>query len=131
MDKHYLSPLFAPQSILVFAGDTDKLDTLRPQARQLIANLKAQTFKGTLHFLDINSTGTLAELAQTRADLAIIALPADEVLAALEIAGRMTCRSALIVSSGITAEQALTLKKVAKREGVQLLGPNCLGLLIV
>ncbi len=127
MDKHYLSPLFAPQSILVFAGDTDKPDTLRPQARQLIANLKAQTFKGTLHFLDINSTGTLAELAQTRADLAIIALPPDEVLAALEIAGRMTCRSALIISSGITAEQALTLKKVAKREGVQLLGPNCLG----
>ena len=127
MDKHYLSPLFAPQSILVFAGDTDKPDTLRPQARQLIANLKAQTFKGTLHFLDINSTGTLAELAQTRADLAIIALPPDEVLAALEIAGRMTCRSALIISSGITAEQAVTLKKVAKREGVQLLGPNCLG----
>ena len=23
MDKHYLTPLFAPQSILVFAGSTD------------------------------------------------------------------------------------------------------------
>jgi len=92
-----------------------------------VANLKAQTFKGTLHFLDIHSTGTLAELAQTRADLAIIALPNEEVLAALEIAGRMTCRSALILSSGISAELATSLKKVAKRENVQLLGPNCLG----
>jgi acetyltransferase len=127
MDKHYLTPLFAPQSILVFAGSTDSEESRTPQARQLVANLKAQQFKGELHFLDIHSSGTLAELAKTRADLAIIALPAADVPAALEIAGRMTCRSALIVSSGISSEQAAALKKVAKRENVQLLGPNCLG----
>jgi acetyltransferase len=127
MDKHYLAPLFAPQSILVFAGPTDSEEGHTPQARQVTANLKAQGFKGTLHFLDIHTSGTLAELAQTRADLAIIALPSEDVLAALEVAGRMTCRSALIISSGISAELAVDLKKVAKREGVQLLGPNCLG----
>ena len=48
--------------------------------------------------------------------------------AALEIAGRMTCRSALVVSAGIGAEQAAELRKIARREGVFLLGPNCLGL---
>ena len=127
MDKHYLAPLFAPQSILVFAGSTDSEEGHTPQARQLTANLKAQGYKGTLHFLDIHTSGTLAELAQTRADLAIIALPAQDVLAALEVAGRMTCRSALIISSGISSELAVALKKVAKRENVQLLGPNCLG----
>jgi acetyltransferase len=127
MDKHYLTPLFAPQSILVFAGSTDDAESRTPQAQQLTENLKAQNFKGTLHFLDIHTTGTLAELAQTRADLAIIALPPEDVLAALEVAGRMTCRSALIISSGISAELAADLKKVAKRENVQLLGPNCLG----
>ena len=127
MDKHYLSPLFAPQSILVFAGPTDSEDGHTSQARQLAENIKAQTYQGELHFLDIHTSGTLADLAQTRADLAIIALPPQDVLAALEIAGRMNCRSALIISSGITAEQAVALKKVAKRENVQLLGPNCLG----
>ena len=127
MDKHYLSPLFAPQSILVFAGATDAAEGHTAQALQLAENLKAQTFKGTLHFLDIHTSGTLAELAQTRADLAIIALPPQDVLAALEVAGRMTCRSALIISSGISAELAADLKKVARRENVQLLGPNCLG----
>jgi acetyltransferase len=127
MDKHYLTPLFAPQSILVFAGSNDSHEEHTPQARQLAENLKAQQFKGTLHFLDIHTSGTLAELAQTRADLAIIALPPQDVLAALEVAGRMTCRSALIISSGITADLAADLKKVAKRENVQLLGPNCLG----
>ena len=127
MDKHYLTPLFAPQSILVFAGSNDSDEGHTPQARQVAENLKAQQFKGTLHFLDIHTSGTLAELAQTRADLAIIALPPQDVLAALEVAGRMTCRSALIISSGISADLASALKKVAKRENVQLLGPNCLG----
>ena len=33
----------------------------------------------------------------------------------------------LLVSSGIGAEQAAELTKIADREGVHLLGPNCLG----
>lgn len=97
------------------------------QARTLVASLKSQEFAGTLRFLDIQSTGTLADLAQARADLAIIALPPQDVTAALEIAGRIACRAALIVSSGISAAQASALAKIAKREGILLLGPNCLG----
>ena len=128
MDKHYLTPLFAPQSIVVFAGQVDSPDSLTPRARVLHQALRAQKFTGTLQFLDIHTTGTLADLAQTGADLAIIALPAAEVAAALEIAGRMTCRSALVISSGIDADGAAELQKIARREGVFLIGPNGLGL---
>ncbi len=128
MEKHYLTPLFAPESIIVFAGDTDRPESLTSQARALVQSLKSQTFSGTLRFLDIHSSGTLADLAQARADLAIIALPPTDVSSALEIAGRIACRAAVILSSGISAEQAAELAKIAKREGVQLLGPNCLGL---
>jgi acetyltransferase len=127
MEKHYLSPLFSPQSVIVFAGPTDTPEAMTPLARTLVASLKSQEFSGTLRFLDIRSSGTLADLAQARADLAIIALPAKDVTAALEIAGRIACRAALIISNGITAEQSAALAKVAKREGVLLLGPNCLG----
>ena len=128
LDKHYLTPLFSPQTIVVFAGNIDDPAAHVAQARLLTQALKAQNFKGTLTFLDIHTTGTLADLAESRADLAVIALKAPGVAAALEIAGRMACRSALIVSSGITAEQALEFKKIAKRENVMLLGPNSLGL---
>jgi acetyltransferase len=127
MDKHYLTPLFSPESILVFAGPEDAQQGHSTLTLTLADNLKAQGFKGKLHFLDIHTSGTLADLAQTRADLAIIALPAADVAAALEIAGRMNCRSALVVSSGIGAEQAAELKKIARRENMLLLGPNCLG----
>ena len=127
MDKHYLTPLFSPQSIVVFAGQVNSPDSLTPRARVLHQALRAQKFTGTLQFLDIHTTGTLADLAQTGADLAIIALPPVEVAAALEIAGRMTCRSALVITSGIDADGAAELKKIARREGVFLLGPNGLG----
>ncbi|MEO6321813.1 MAG: acetate--CoA ligase family protein, partial [Polaromonas sp.] len=128
MDKHYLTPLFAPESIVVFAGQADDPDSLSPRARVLHQALRAQKYTGSLQFLDIHTTGTLADLAQTGADLAIIALPPPDIPAALEIAGRMTCRSALVISSGINADDAAELKKIARREGVFLLGPNGLGL---
>ena len=128
MDKHYLTPLFAPASIVVFAGQADDPDTQTPRAKILHEALRAQRYTGKIQFLDIHTSGTLADLAQTGADLAIIALPPQDVAAALEIAGRIACHSALVISTGINHDDAAELKKIARREGVFLLGPNCLGL---
>jgi len=127
MDKHYLTPLFSPTSIVVFAGPADAPDRQTREARALRAALAAHPGPNPPVYLDIQTTGTLAELAQSRADLAVIALPADELPAALEVAGRIACRSALIATHGVSAEQAAELKKIARREGLYLLGPNCLG----
>ncbi|MDT8991141.1 bifunctional acetate--CoA ligase family protein/GNAT family N-acetyltransferase [Curvibacter sp. APW13] len=127
MDKHYLSPLFAPQSIAVFAGKPDDPQTQTPQAQALHQALKAQRFEGSLVFLDSDFAGTLADLATTQADLAVIALPKDEVLGALEIAGRIKCKAAVVISSGMDAALAGELHRVARRDGIHLLGPNCLG----
>jgi acetyltransferase len=127
MDKHFLSALFSPASIVVFAGKPDEPESQTAQARVLYQAITGQRFKGTLTFLDIHATGTLADLAAARADLAIIALPAIEVTAALEIAGRIKCHAALVISSGIDAAMAADLHKIATRDGIYLLGPNCLG----
>ncbi len=127
MDKHYLTPLFSPKSIVVFAGSADEPERQTREARALRAALEAHPGPNPPVYLDIRTTGTLAELAQARADLAIIALPPDELTAALEVAGRIACRSALIATHGVPAEQAAELKKIARREGLVLLGPNCLG----
>jgi acetyltransferase len=127
MDKHFLTPLFSPKSIVVFAGKTEAPNSQTLQAVALHRALVAQRFAGTLAFLDIHASGTLADLAHAQADLAIIALPPAEVAAALEIAGRIKCRAALVISSGIDAAQAAELHRIARRDGVHLLGPNCLG----
>ena len=100
MDKHYLTPLFSPESIVVFAGQPEDVQTPGSHAAALHAALRAQRYSGTITFLDINTSGTLADLAQSRADLAVIALPPAEIPAALEIAARVRCRAALVMSSG-------------------------------
>lgn len=127
MDKHFLTPLFQPQSVAVFAGPVETPEQLSPAAAGLIAALKSQRFGGSMVFLDIQTSGTLADLAQARADLALIALPHEELLPALELAGRIKCRAAVVLSSGVEPALAAELVRVARRDGVHLLGPNSLG----
>lgn len=127
MDKHYLTPLFAPRSIVVFASPEDDPAAAQTHTGALRDSLRDHGFAGSVQYLDANTSGTLADLAQSRADLAIIALPPQDIANALEIAGRMTCRSAMILSAGVDAEQAAALGKIARRSGMHLLGPNGLG----
>lgn len=127
MDKHFLTPLFAPASIVAFVGHADDPGGQPPAGRTLREAFRADRFDGTLRFLDVRTKGTLEELAQTHADLALIALAPRDVAAALEIAGRIGCKAAVVLSSGIGADEAAQWRKIARREGVHLLGPNSLG----
>jgi len=128
MDKHYLSPLFEPQSILLFTGPQDHPETQTLQAKALLAHMKAQPFKGQVTPVDTRAVGTLADLTKAGADLALIALPQAEILPALELAGRMRVKSALVLSEDIDAEQAQVMHQVAQRYGYCLLGPNSQGI---
>ncbi|SEJ75260.1 acetyltransferase [Variovorax sp. OK212] len=127
MDKHFLNPLFAPSSVVAFVGHADDPGGQPPAGRTLREAFRADRFDGTLRFLDVRTKGTLEELSQTHADLALIALAPRDVAAALEIAGRIGCTAAVVISSGIGADQAAQWRKIARREGVHLLGPNSLG----
>jgi acetyltransferase len=129
MDKHYLTPLFAPKSVVVFAGNHEDPSGQTEYGRFLASNLKPDSgFKGEVRFIDVNMSGTLSELADARCDLAIIALPEPEIAKALEIAGRIHSRAAVILSGGIDAVKSADLHATARRHGLQLLGPNGLGL---
>lgn len=127
MDKHYLSPLFSPRSIVVFAGCTDKSDPLIEQAQIVVENFRRGGYTGLLTYLDIHVTGTLGDLVKSRVDLAIIALPDDQLAQALEVAGSIHCKSALIISVTVGQELAKRLLKIAGGYGMYLLGPNCTG----
>ncbi len=123
MERHILSPLFAPRSIVAFAGDGADV----PMAAALRRGLQDGGYTGEVTWLDIAMTGTLSDLAHSRADLALIALPPDQVAAALEIVGRIRCRAAVVLSSGLPPALCTELHRVARRHGVHLLGPNSLG----
>jgi acetyltransferase len=51
----------------------------------------------------VQRSGTLAELAATRADLAVLALAAPALREGVELAGRMGCRAVLALGSGVPA----------------------------
>jgi acetyltransferase len=127
VDPHFLSPLFTPKSIVVFAGAVPAEPPASPLAATLLQALQAQDYGGTVTYLDVDMTGTLSDLVQSRADLAVIALPHEQIEAALEIAGRIRCKGALVLSSGVSAGLCSTLHAVAQRHGLHLLGPNSLG----
>jgi acetyltransferase len=127
MDRHILSPLFAPSSIVVFAGPPEAADAPSPLARTLQRALVDGGYTGTLTWLDIGMSGTLADLAHSRADLALIALPAEQIAAALEIVGRIRCRSAAVLTCGLTPALCEELHSIARHHGTLLLGPNSLG----
>jgi acetyltransferase len=133
VDRHFLTPLFSPRSIVAFAGplatEGAAADAgVTRESVQLRRALAEGGYAGTITWLDIDSTGTLAELAQTRADLALIALPAEQVMAALEIAGRIRCRAALVLGSGLPPALCTELNQTARHYGINLLGPNSLGM---
>lgn len=127
MEQHYLTPLFDPESVIVFAKQDGDPAEQSLHAHALLEGFRGQEFKGKVTELSTHTTGTLGELAQARADLAIIALPPEEVMAALELAGRIKCKAALVLSAGIGAAQAAEMARIARRHGVMLLGPNSQG----
>ena len=130
MDQHFLTPLFAPASIIVFAGTEEERanDPAFRDAASLCEAFSLQEYKGKVFHLDVDtSEGSLSDLIHSGSDLAIIALPPEEALAALEAAGRMRCRAALVLSTGFPVEMAAEMRRVARRSDMLLLGPNSRG----
>src|SRR6185369_4228416 len=68
-------------------------------------------------------------------DLAVIVVPAPQVLAALEECGRKGVRGAVVITAGFKetgpegAERERELRDCARRYGMRMVGPNCLGVL--
>jgi acyl-CoA synthetase (NDP forming) len=83
---------------------------------------------------DVVACPTFAELPVT-VDLAVIAVPAEAAEAALADAARAGVPAAVVISSGFGelgprgAELQSRLARLARTEGIRLVGPNCLGLL--
>jgi acyl-CoA synthetase (NDP forming) len=68
-------------------------------------------------------------------ELAVIVVPAARVLTVLEACGRKGVGAAIVISAGFKEtgeagrERELALVECARRHGIRLVGPNCLGVL--
>ncbi|MBK8090565.1 MAG: acetate--CoA ligase family protein [Verrucomicrobiaceae bacterium] len=131
-----LHAFFSPRSIAL-VGATERADSV---GRALFENLRS--FPGSVfpvnakrsHILGAQAFPSLAALPEVP-DLVILVTPAASVPALIEEAGQKGTRAAIIISAGFKetgAEGAaleLAVLNAAKRHGMRLIGPNCLGLM--
>lgn len=131
-DVASLRPLLQPRSVVV-VGAGRKPGSV---GRAVLRNTRSGGFAGLLRAVNphadiiewVASHPSVASLPYVP-DLAVLALPAPAVPEVAEECGEAGVRALLVLSSGLTPEQATELLAHCRRYGMRMVGPNCLGLL--
>jgi acetyltransferase len=139
MSSHNLQYLMAPRSVAL-VGASDREGSV---GATVMRNLLTGGFRGSVWPLNlrrgsvagVRAYRTPAELPETP-DLAVICTPAAGVPKLIAELGARGTRAAIVLSTGLEApaEGGGTLGAVmlqaARRCGLRILGPNCIGLLV-
>lgn len=138
MNKHYLSSLFSPRSVAVI-GASNRLDSV---GWMVFKNMLESGYQGKLYpvnpnHAEIQGRQAYADIKQIGEpiDLVVIVTKAATVPDIIELCGKQGTRVALVLSAGFseTGSQGAALERAvvenAKRYGMRLVGPNCLGIL--
>ena len=137
MDFSTLDPMIRPRSIAII-GASD--DPTRIGGRP-IAYMKTRNFQGTIFPVnpkrpsvqDIAAFADVASLPEVP-DVGLIAVPGEAAIEAIEALGAKGTKAAIVFTAGFAevdekgAEAQARMVAAAKRHGIRMLGPNCLGL---
>jgi len=137
-EQHYLTYLFEPRSVAV-VGATEKPGKV---GEVLVSNMRAAGYRGELLAVNpkyrsvhgIPSFPSVADLPHA-VDLVVIATPAATVPGIIAQCGVAGVRAAIVITAGFseTGPEGLRLEREviaeARRHGVRMIGPNCLGML--
>lgn len=130
-DSASLAHLFVPSSVAVI-GAGRRAGSV---GHSVLANLLDSGYPGVVRVVNPNAAEILGvpcspsveELPATP-ELAIICLPADAAAAAVDACGRRGVKAVVLISSGLTGTPAgPRVRQAARRYGMRLVGPNCLG----
>jgi acetyltransferase len=130
-----LSALFAPERVAV-VGATERPGSV---GRALVENLQAD-FAGEIVPVNPNCESVrgldcVDSVTGTNADLAVVAVPASIAVDVVREAGEAGIRNVVVVTAGFGetggegAERERELEAVAEEYELNLVGPNCLGVI--
>ena len=133
-----LDAIFRPRSVAVIGASR------RPGSigAAIFRNLLAKGFEGPVYPVNPSARVVQSVLAYATigdipgdVDLAVIAIPARQVLAAIEDCGKKGVRGVVVITAGFKetgpegAEREVALRDAARKYGMRMVGPNCLGVL--
>lgn len=132
---HRLASLFRPRS-LVLVGATER----SVWSNNAYRNLTTVGYAGEVHLVSRSRQTVYGQAAHVSCtavgkpiDTAIVMVPHDALADAFDDLGRAGVASAVVLSSGFAetgadgASRQRDLRDAARRHGITLLGPNCLG----
>src|SRR5215468_1942539 len=133
-----LSAFFAPKTVAVIGAT----ETPGSVGRALFANMTGSGFNGSVIPVNPHRSSVFGHQAYASVsaipvpvDLAVLATPAATVPEAIRDCADAGVKSAVIISAGFreTGPAGLELEQqilaVARRSGMRLIGPNCLGIM--
>lgn len=136
--RRTLGAFFAPRAVALI-GATDKPGSV---GRTILANLIGSPFGGTVYPVNPKRRSVLgiATVASVGAipepvDLAVVVTPPAGVPAIVDECGAAGVRAVIVISAGFkeTGEEGARLERetveAARRHGIRLIGPNCLGVM--
>jgi len=137
-EQHYLHTLFEPESIAIVGAS----ETPNSIGVTLVRNMLDSGYKGKLFFVNPEHETVFGQRSYPsvdtipqRLDIAVICTKAEKVPDIIDACGRAGCRNAIIISGGFAeaGPRGRALERVAlenaRRQGVRLIGPNCLGIM--
>jgi acetyltransferase len=136
MSAYRLRNMLAPRS-LALVGASPRTGSV---GRSILRNIRNAKFKGEFgpvnkHYAEVDGVATVGSLKQLPfvPELVVITTPAVEVAGLIEEAGKLGAAGAVIIPAGLghgTGSLAEAAERAARKYGMRLIGPNCLGILM-
>jgi acyl-CoA synthetase (NDP forming)/GNAT superfamily N-acetyltransferase len=128
-----LRHVLAPESVVVI-GASRQRGTV---GRAVVDNIRDGGYRGRVYLVNPRARqiggepclSSVLELPEP-VDLAVIAVPAAEVLDTAEQCGRRGVRSLVVITSGLDEAACADLLAACRRHGMRLVGPDCFGVAV-
>ncbi len=133
-----LDAVFSPRSVAIIGASPSPASI----GNRILTSLLQHGFRGTVHPVHPRAAEVLGRVAYAsvkdipgRVDLAVIAVPAPAVLDVVAQCGEKGVRGLVVVTAGFRetgvagAAVEHELGELARRHGMRLVGPNCLGVI--
>lgn len=136
MSTYRLKNLLAPRS-LALVGASPRQGSV---GGSVLRNIRNANFKGEFglvntHYPEVDGVATVGSLSRLPfvPELVVITTPPATVASLIEEAGKLGCAGAVIIPSGLghgMGSPAEAAERAARKYGMRLIGPNCLGILM-